>query len=298
MDPGRSGSCLHLLPFGIATMIIGEDPLLLEAARRAYRHWSAESPPGEPALELRLAAGGASASKVSLDIQVEGSRLSLSGGGVDGTADSRTGKASATVPRSVALDASVLAEVTDTLLLFLLARRGRTPVHASAFMIGDVAVVLAGPSGSGKSMLALAAAERGLALLSDDMVFVQREPAFAVWGFPRPIHLFPKDAPAGDHRTRIRNQKLKKAVEISTIALKAERTLLVLIEHGERLDLAPIASAAAAEALIDLDPGFDLLEAESRAAIAELASRGPWRLTLSRDPRAAIDLLINRLPVD
>src|SRR4051812_41484330 len=170
-----------------------------------------------PVLELSLRIGIASSSGVSLDVAVEGSRLRLSGR-ADGFADASCGKASGIMSPDLVTDPAGFADVTDTLLLFLLARNGRTPVHAAAFLIGDLAVVLAGPSGSGKSTLALAAANRGFPILSDDTIFVQHEPAFAVWGLPRPMHLYPADAPPGDHLTRMRNRKLKAAVPLAMSA--------------------------------------------------------------------------------
>lgn len=295
MEPETSSSGLYLLPFGIPTLIIAEDPQLRAAARAAYAHWLVEAPLAGFVLELELETDGTSTTGVCLDIRVEGSRLTLRAPGIEGAADASTGIAHAKLPQGLAEDRAGLSEITDTLLLFMLARRGRTPVHASAFMAGDLAIVLAGPSGSGKSTLALAAAERGLPILSDDMVFVQREPVFTLWGFPRPIHVFEQDAPGGEHQTRLRNAKRKAIVETAAVALKAEKAVLVLIEQGERLDLARVEPEAAAARMMNLDPGFDLLETESRAAIAELASLGAWRLTLEQDPRAAISFLMDRL---
>jgi hypothetical protein len=293
---GRDGSSkfLDLLPFGIPTLIIAEDPQLLAAAAAAYANWLAEAPVAEPVIELGLEIGRPSTTGVSLDIVVDGSRLRLKGRGTEGEADATSGKARATVGLELADDRAGFAEILDTLLLFLLARRGRTPVHASGFMIGDLAVVLAGPSGSGKSTLALDAAEQGYPILSDDMLFVQLQPGFALWGFPRPIHVFPDDAPAGDHPVRFRNQKLKAAVAMGPAAVKAERAVLVSLEHGARLSLEPIKLAEAVEELMDLDPGFDLLEAQSRSALEALASGGAWRLTLVDDPAAAIELLASQ----
>lgn len=288
---------VHLLPFGIPTLIIAEDPQLRAAAAAAYSHWSAEAPVADPALELRLEIGCASSIDVSFEIRVKGSRLWVAGKGIEGAADAATGMMYARVPVTLADDPVALTELIDTLLLFQLARRGRTPVHASAFMLGDVAVVLAGGSGSGKSTLALAAASRGLPILSDDTIFVQREPEFALWGFPRPIHVFSADSPAGDHPTRLRNGKLKTAIEAPAVTLKAEAAMLVLLEQGERLALTAISAADALQSLMVLDRGFDLLADESRQAISVLASRGTWRLTLERDPGAAIDLLARDLPV-
>jgi hypothetical protein len=291
-----SSNSLSLLPLGIPTLIIADDPQLIAAARAAYAHWRVETPDSEARIELRLETGGASSDGVCLDIHVEGSRLQLNGRGVSASADAATGQARATVPPELAFDPAGFTDVIDTLLLFLLARSGRTPVHSSAFMHEGVAVLLAGRSGSGKSTLALAAAAKGLPILSDDMVFVQLEPEFAVWGFPRPIHVFPEDAPAGEHEERVRNNKLKAALPIGVPALRAARATLVLLERGDELAFGPVDPSQAVHELMQLDQGFDLLAGESRAAAEELASRGAWRLTLARSPVEAIDFLIARLP--
>jgi hypothetical protein len=285
---------LNLLPFGIPTLIIADDPQLLSAAAAAYAHWLVEAPVAEPVIEIRLETGSPSTADVSRDIAVDGSRLRAEGGGAEGTADAATGEASAVIVPGLASDALAFADLLDTLLLFLLARRGRTPVHASAFMIGDLAIVLAGPSGTGKSTLALAAAKAGFPVLSDDMIFVQQEPNFALWGFPRPIHVYSKDVPPGDHRTRMRNNKLKVAVLTEANALKANQAALVVLERGRDLSLLPADPRQAVESLMNLDAGFDLLKEESRSSLEALASRGAWRLTLTDDPAGAIDLLERR----
>ena len=295
MDADRSSKSLSLLPFGIPTLIIAEDPQLLAAAAAAYAHWLAEKPVGEPVIEIGLEIGRPSTNGVSLDISVDGSRLRLKGRGCEGVADALSGKAQARLASEIVNQRDVLADILDTLLLFLLARRGRTPVHASAFMLGDVAIVFAGHSGSGKSTLALAAVQRGYPVLSDDMIFVQEEPSFAAWGFPRPIHVFPEDAPAGDHERRMRNGKLKAAVPLPTPALRAERTVLVVLERGTELWMQPISADEAASALMNLDAGFDLLESESKSAIEALASGGAWRLSLAEDPLQAVDFVSGRL---
>lgn len=295
MSEEPESRCLYLLPFGVPTLVIAEDPQLLAAATATYAYWRSEAPFADPTLEVRLEAGSASSSGVCLDIKVEGSRLELAAEGAAGTADAASGKAHALVATSLAKDAHAFGEIMDMLLLFLLARSGRTPIHASAFVLGDRVVLLAGRSGSGKSTLALAAAQRGHKVLSDDMVFVEREPKLAVWGFPRPIHVFPEDAPPGKHATRLRNGKRKAAVAIRATASKAKEPMLVILERGIELSLSRIEAAAAVEALMMLEPGFDLIPEESRAAADALASHGAWRLTLNEDPRAAIDFLASRL---
>ncbi len=48
-------------------------------------------------------------------------------------------------------------------------------IHATTVAIGDRAVLIMGPSGSGKSDLALRLLDRGFALVSDDQTLVRRE---------------------------------------------------------------------------------------------------------------------------
>lgn len=48
-------------------------------------------------------------------------------------------------------------------------------IHASAVAIGDRAVLIEGPSGSGKSDLALRLIDRGAVLISDDYTLVRRQ---------------------------------------------------------------------------------------------------------------------------
>jgi hypothetical protein len=283
---------LHLAPLGIPTLVISDDPQLIAAAASAYSYWSVEAPVSEPSVELRLETADASPiDKVCLDITVEGSRLRLTGLGAKGVADATTRKAHAYLPMGVAGDPGAFVEVVDTLLLFILARNGRTPVHASAFMLDNLAILLAGPSGSGKSSLAHAASVRGFPVLSEDMIFVQGEPSFAVWGFPRPIHLLPADAPPGDHPIRTRNGKHKASVPAPRVQVRSEQSALLILARGESIQLRQISGREAVRALMKLDEGFDLLEKESRAAAEELARHGPWRLTLSDDAGAAVDLV-------
>lgn len=189
----------------------------------------------------------------------------------------------------------VFEQAAETLLLFLLARSGRTPIHASAIMIGENALVLAGPSGTGKSTLALLAAQRGLQVLSDDAVYIQTDPQFRVWGLGGPVHVHPEDAPPGASAPRLRNGRLKLAIPLrsSPGALSfADRATPILLKSGNQLELARMDADAARERLAQLDPGFDLLCEESDVAVCALLSAGEvWQLTLSREPNEALDLL-------
>jgi hypothetical protein len=171
-------------------------------------------------------------------------------------------------------------------------------VHAAGILAGDTALALAGPSGSGKSTLALAAMARGLRILSDDTLYIQLRPRLRVWGLARPLHVFPKDAPRFTQGVRLRAGKLKAVapLEPGAWARSADKARLVLLRRGEALALERIDAQAACDALAPLEPGFDLLRAESEQAMRALARDGAWRLTLAADPGAAIDFLLERLP--
>jgi len=286
-----AGHC-HLTLFGIATLIIADDPRLLATARAALVDWLIEAPMPEPEITLRLARGDRPADWVSPAIRVEGSRLTIDGDGIRGEADATTGEARCRVPARLIDAPGILADqVIDPLLLFLATRRGRTPVHASGVMIGDRVMMLAGPSGSGKSTLAVAAMARGLAVLSDDTLYVELDGGLRVWGIPRPIHVFPNDAPPGDHETRLRGGKVKRAIHLAAGPRYADHAALIVLARGDTLGLDAIVPEEAARHLAELEPGFDLLREESAATVAALAADGAWRLQLTDDPDAAIALL-------
>ena len=187
----------------------------------------------------------------------------------------------------------------DPLLLFLVARRGRTPLHAAGFIADGLAVLLAGPSGAGKSCLTLAAHRAGFAPLSDDMVFVEHGARPGIWGLPGAAHLFAEDAPAGDHVIRLRNGKHKKAIALGgeRAPRRAGDAVLCLLRFGETVAIEPVDPVEAMRACAVLEPGFDLLGDQIAVAVAALARRGVWRLTLSDRPDEAIALVAAHLPL-
>ncbi len=275
-------------------LIRSGDPAVLAAAAVAYAAWPVGRAGDGPLIQLDLTPGEA-ASGAPTGIEVEGGRLRSVGGGLQFWADAQALAGACRVPAELAADPGRLAsEALDTLLLFLLTRSGRTPVHAAGVMCGQTAVLLVGPSGSGKSTLSLSAMARGLQILSDDTVYIQLQPCFRVWGFPRPLHVFPADAPGFISATRLRAGKLKAVVPLTPGAavFTANKAAVVLLQQDGHIRLDPIEAAVAADALARLEPGFDLLRRESAEAAAALTASGAWRLTLARDPGAAIDLLI------
>jgi hypothetical protein len=288
-----------LAPMGIPTTIEASDPALLRAALDAYAAWPAEAGDASPLLRIRLdrsdeADTARMADDGAVGLRVDGGRLWMDGG-AQGGADAARGEGWCAVPPALAADAARLtAEVLDPLLLFLLTRAGRIPLHASGVVVGGMAAVLAGPSGSGKSTLALAALAAGLPVLSDDTVYVQLRPHLRVWGFPRPIHVFPEDAPAGvGGGLRLRSGRWKTAVPLpSAKPPVADRAALFLLERGHRVAVRPISvDRAVDEVSAMLEPGFDHFREQVPDAVRALTAGGAWHLTLSADPAEALRLL-------
>lgn len=289
----------HVRPLGIPVAVDADTPELLEAVVRACRGWEGDAGISERCLHLKLVFRDGPGAGGDPAIQVHGTCIRISGDGMEAWADADSGNAWCALSEEVLRNEQVLQDAMfDPLLLFLLTRSGRVPIHASAFLAGDLAILLLGPSGAGKSCLALAAQQAGYDLLSDDIVYVQSHPDLRIWGIPRAIHVFPEDAPTGcGGPVRIRNGKIKSVVpaRAGTGAVTARRAVLCLLTRGTEVALAPIGPEEVMGHHGCLEPGFDLLRDEIEATLELLAGSGAFRLTLSGDPAEAIRLLSSRL---
>ena len=292
-----SDSPLQLSIMGRPVVISASGAGLLATVAEAYAEWRQAGPTDGPPIQLALQAGDETPGDGLVQIEVEGPRLRLKGAGVEGWADAQLLEAFCRAPPSLAgRPGALVGEVIDTLLLFLLARSGRVPLHAAGILCGRTAAVLAGPSGSGKSTLSLAAMARGLRILSDDTVYIQLQPRLRIWGFPRPVHVFPADAPGFTHGTRLRAGKLKAVLPLPPWSDPpvADHAAVVLLARGNRVRLEPIEPSVAAAALSRLEPGFDLLAEPSARAVEAMTAPGAWRLTLTRNPSEAIEVLMDQ----
>lgn len=290
---------MDFAPLGIALRVDADCVALVDAVAAMCLGCEAPIGPDTPRLHLRLRLGPVAVGDGEPAIRIDGARLSIRGDGVDAGADARQGRAWCRVGDARRFgDPGFRERVLDTLILWMITRCDRTPVHASAFVAGGIGVMLAGRSGSGKSCLAWAAHAAGYALLSDDTVYVETRSRFRLWGIPRAIHLFPEDAPErADAPIRLRNGKRKRAIALPVARRAvASRAVLCVLARGERVALDPLDPDAAIAVIGAPEPGFDLLEAEAAAAIRHITRKGAWRLTLGADPHAAIRLLAANLP--
>ena len=286
-------------PLGIPLKVETNNPELVSAVAEACRGWEDDVDPAVRSLHLELVLDEQLCGMGEPDIQVEGQHLWIEDGGIVASADARTGRARCRVSATYLLDRDAFRrKLLDPVILFLMTRRGRAPIHAAGLLAGDLAILLAGPAGAGKSCLALAAHQAGFRLLSDDTVYVSAAPSLRVWGIPSPIHVFPADAPiSGVGPARLRNGKLKHAVCVHPTRSPpvARRAALCVLDFGTSVALQRIDQAEALRRCGPLEAGFDLLREPIETALEALTRDGAWRLTLSSRPSEAIALLADNL---
>jgi hypothetical protein len=197
------------------------------------------------------------------------------------------------------------SQILEAMTLSLLSHFDRHPLHAAAITAGAGAraVILAAPSGTGKSTLAYLAHQSGLHVLSEDRVWIQRSPALRVWGWPGRIHLRPEaparfaelaKVPTSPHA----GGKPRLAVDTSNGAhvpvCFADDFAVCVVERGSGAAslsrLAPDALAAMLHAQVPA--GFDRFPERIDATVVALTRGGGWQLRLSDDPHDALPLLM------
>lgn len=191
----------------------------------------------------------------------------------------------------------------DAITLVLVTKHDRTPVHASVVMRGGTALVLAGPSGTGKSTLAYAALRAGMNVLTDDAAYIQTEPEFRLWGMPGLLNL-PPDARDAFPELRDRvprllaNGKEKIVVDVRTETtgddppVAARAGVCLLTRDGGAASLVPASRREVDDFLTrGLDVSRGLYEEFRSQAIARLSDGGGWRLNLSSDPADGVRFL-------
>jgi hypothetical protein len=257
-------------------------------------------------VRIRLLAGGADG---LLRQRWAGTRMRVRAGASRGVADFARRMAVARVTPGLVRDGARFREgVLEALALWMLTALDRQPLHAAALERDGRVLLLAGPSGVGKSTLVYAALRAGLRVLTEDCAFLQGGASLQggaaprVWGMPGRVHLlpdavrwFPELADAAPIRRA--NGKTKIAIDLRAAGAAApprgvERVGICLLARGvmpavEMLPPHAIEAGLAAQ----VEPGFHRFAATIGEPIRRLAARGGWRLTLPASPHAAIPLL-------
>ena len=297
---------------GIATRFATNDRAMLDIVDEAFGVWrllDGRDPAerGEP-VQVRIVVGGdrradaadADAAPIQHAMTDDLRFVARSPGSV---AASDPARRLATVCASGALVADRARFRTDMLeavVLALLSCYDRHPLHAAAVACRSHALLLAAPSGTGKSTLAFACHAAGLDLLGDDHVRMQLEPSLRVWGWPARVRLLAETAErlGTDVAPAHALDRKGKTVVDARDGMRAARlvahdaTVCVLSRDGGPIALEPLSPAAVARALeAQLAPGFDRFPARWPAVVHALASRGGWRLNLSRDPNDAVPVV-------
>jgi hypothetical protein len=186
----------------------------------------------------------------------------------------------------------------EGMTLTLVTSCDRYPVHAAAITRGPVALLLAGPPGTGKSTLAYQAFRNGLRVLSDDAAYVQLQPEVRLWGIPGRLNLLPAACVhfpelAGRAPSLRADGSDKVVVQLpngwpaagGAPPVAGRVGVCVLERQGGR---ASCVRASPAEVQAFLKEGLGLSRVRFGAALdtalAWLAGAGGWRLSLSRDP--------------
>lgn len=281
---------------------------MVEAAFGAWRNLDPASAAGADTVQIRLVVGagdeGADDHAPFRYHMPDEDRVLITSPGSFGITDPVHRSAVARVTSDLLADAEHFRYgFLEALTLALLTHLDRQPLHAAALVRDGTAVLLAGPSGVGKSTLTYAGLHAGLAVLSEDTVHLQLRPRLRIWGFPGHLHLptaavrcFPElaDLPT----VRLANGKEKVAIDLrhrASTCLHADQAVLCLLQ---RHAAAPTIESLPATQMLRRMPwlresGFAVFADTVRPAIEALAGRGAWQLTLSPDPTDALPLLMS-----
>ncbi len=303
---------VELPVLGIPVSFESNDGRLLEVVDEAFGVWRVLERTPHVLSSRRLRArfvmrdgdeGPGAHASLGYEMPVRG-RVVLRTPGSMGVADATVGEVNAVVTRTLVADrAHFRYGVLEALTLALLTRFDRMPFHAAAIVRDGLALVLAGPTGVGKSTLSYAALRAGFQVLTDDAVYLQTDPVIRIWGFPGHIHL-PADAShrfpelAGAAPALRANGKEKISVDVGVRGGMVERPLvedaaLCVLRRTDGRPAGHASSAAEIEALLTsrIEPGFDLFADAIGPAVSRLARRGGWILDVGGDPSDVMDVI-------
>jgi hypothetical protein len=159
-------------------------------------------------------------------------------------------------------------------LVEMLKRRGLYSVHAAGLALDGKAILLAGPTGAGKSTLTVALAGAGFEVLGDDIVFAsESDGGLRLLAFPdeldvteETIRLFPELDFLLEHPPRPGWSKRQlRAAELPSagLRLEAEPAAVVVLARRRHADESVLEPVARTEALLELVPNVLLTDRDS-----------------------------------
>jgi hypothetical protein len=196
--------------------------------------------------------------------------------------------------------------VVEAMTMAVVTPLDRQPFHAACLARGGAALLLAGPSGVGKSTLSYAAlrADSGITLLAEDTVFLQSRPGLRVWGLPGFLHLptdladrFPDLAPLSPAVRA--NGKTKLALDVGSVGglpdlpVVERAAVCLLTRSGATPGVRRLSGAEVLRRLESAprESGFDVFADTIGEPLAQLTRGGGWVLELPEDPRDAVPWL-------
>ena len=306
----RPGCALTLPVLGIPTRFESNSAEVIEIAEEAFGAWrTLEAEPEwiEPRgvrVRVTVRRRGAGPEAGPPRYRTPRPDLLLAATGESrGRVDARAREAGMLVTDALVADPDrFVAWMLEALTLALLSRLDRQPLHAAAVVRGGTTLLLAGPSGVGKSSLTYAAMRSGLRVLTEDTAFLQLAP-FRVWGMPGSVHLSAASARFfpelhGVAPVLRANGKRKVAVELRETWARparqvATRAGICLLQRGDgRPGLRRVAGAEVVRALTTcIEPGFDFFADSIGERVHRAAAGGAWALALPDHPADAVPLL-------
>jgi len=176
---------------GIRTIIRSDLKQIYKLAESRFGHWlnlsQVDISRNPPVIVTIYKSSISSSVSESSTIQYKSDKniLSADAAGMVFTADRRNRRAEAYVnPMTADLSDFFQIYFLECMVLFLVTSTDREPLHASAVIRNQTALLICGNSGSGKTTLAYSLYKRGADILAESSTYIATRNGFQLWGDP------------------------------------------------------------------------------------------------------------------